>query len=143
MTKSDVDKLFSLLRELYPRQPQSETAERKLAWFLALEPYGYADAKEATLAHARESDYYPSVSEIVNRIPKDEKEKNNNRKQYWLDYYGKILNDEIERTGDVCHIMSDYHGNVGEIISEHCPDDCGDCRLREEHGCPFHEMKRS
>lgn len=65
MTKGDVDRLFSLLRELYPRQPQSETAERKLAWFLALEPYEYEAVRAAALAHARKSDYYPSVSEIT------------------------------------------------------------------------------
>lgn len=65
MTKGDVDKLFALLRELYPRQPQSETAERKLAWFLALEPYEYEAVRAAALAHARKSDFYPSVSEIT------------------------------------------------------------------------------
>ena len=69
MTKGDVDKLFSLLRELYPRQPQSETAERKLAWFLALKPYEYEAVRAAALAHARKSDYYPSVSEITAGLP--------------------------------------------------------------------------
>ena len=88
MTKSDVGKLFSLLRELYPRQPQPETAERSLAWFLALEPYKYEAVRAAALMHARRSDYYPSVSEIAEGLPVQEMQEKKPRGEHaWMAQY--------------------------------------------------------
>lgn len=88
MTKSDVGKLFSLLRELYPRQPQPETAERSLAWFLALEPYTYEAVRAAALMHARRSDYYPSVSEIAAGLPVQEMQEKKPRGEHaWMAQY--------------------------------------------------------
>lgn len=103
MTKGDVDKLFALLRELYPRQPQSETAERKLAWFLALEPYEYEAVRAAALAHARKSDFYPSVSEItagiVSSSEQDEppKPERSERNRIFAKYARQLSEDEEGR----------------------------------------------
>lgn len=103
MTKGDVDKLFALLRELYPRQAQQETAERKLAWFLALEPYDYDAVRASALAHARKSGYYPSVSEITAGLvsPSEqgdpEKQERNERKRSYAKYARQLAEDEEGR----------------------------------------------
>lgn len=72
MDKSEVKKLWALLAELYPRQKQAATPERLGAWALALEPYGYEQIREAALAHARRNEYYPSIAELTDHLPKAE-----------------------------------------------------------------------
>lgn len=71
MDKNDVEKLWTLLKELYPRQKQKDTDDRRLAWELALKPFSYGAVRQAALAHARKSDYYPSVSELVGNMPRE------------------------------------------------------------------------
>ena len=68
MEANDVKRLWALLAELYPRQRQAATRERLAAWTLALEPYDYAAIREAALVHARACAYYPSVSELTERV---------------------------------------------------------------------------
>lgn len=81
MDSNDVKKLWALLAELYPRQPQTGTKERLAAWMLALEPYDYEAIRDAALAHARKNAYYPSISEITQEIPQDH--------EAWMDEYIK------------------------------------------------------
>lgn len=69
LTEKDVKKLWKLLAEYYKKRPE-ETAERLLAWTLALEPFSYADIRAAALAHARESEYYPNIAELTKHLPK-------------------------------------------------------------------------
>lgn len=147
MEQNDVTRLWALLRELYPRQPQTETKERKAAWYLALEPFDYETVRKAALAHSRRSDYYPSVSEIVAGIPHEEPQEDpqgerGSKKDAWMDYYGRITDEEFERKGGACHLFRDFHGPAGEIINAHYPEDCGECRRREVSGCPYSFMKK-
>lgn len=86
MDKTDVEKLWALLRELYPRQKQKDSEERKLAWALALEPFSYGAVRQAALAHARESDYYPSVAELVKRFPRKIRSDNSGSGYAWQKY---------------------------------------------------------
>lgn len=72
MDSNDVKKLWALLAELYPRQPQEGTKARLAAWMLALEPYDYDAIRDAALAHARKNAYYPSISEITQELPQNE-----------------------------------------------------------------------
>lgn len=81
MDSNDVKKLWALLAELYPRQPQTGTKERLAAWMLALEPYDYDAIRDAALAHARKNAYYPSISEITQELPQDD--------EAWMDEYIK------------------------------------------------------
>lgn len=99
MDSNDVKKLWALLLELYPRQKQPTTDKRLAAWTMALEPYSYEEAKAATLAHVRKSDYYPSVSEIVANLPKP-------ANASWMDKYddrkpssGELWQKYIEERG--------------------------------------------
>lgn len=69
MTKDDINKLFFLLKQFYPKINKGDTF--KLAWEMALEPYSYEQVKEATLAHVREKKFFPDIAEIVERIPKE------------------------------------------------------------------------
>ena len=71
MDSNDVKKLWALLAELYPRQPQEGTKARLAAWMLALEPYDYDAIRDAALAHARKNAYYPSISEITQELPQN------------------------------------------------------------------------
>lgn len=70
MTKDDINKLFFLLKQFYPKINKGDTF--KLAWEMALEPYSYEQVKEATLAHVREKKFFPDIAEIVERIPKEQ-----------------------------------------------------------------------
>ena len=72
MDKSEVKKLWALLAELYPRQTQAATPERLGAWAMALEPYSYEQIRGAALAHARRNQYYPSVAELTDHLPREE-----------------------------------------------------------------------
>ena len=81
MDSNDVKKLWALLAELYPRQPQEGTKARLAAWMLALEPYDYDAIRDAALAHARKNAYYPSISEITQERPQDD--------EAWMDEYIK------------------------------------------------------
>lgn len=80
MDSNDVKKLWALLAELYPRQPQEGTKTRLAAWALALEPYDYDAIRDAALAHARKNAYYPSISEITQELPPPDDEA-------WMDEY--------------------------------------------------------
>lgn len=88
MDKEGVKKLWGLLKELYPRQAQSETRDRMLAWELALKPYDYDEVKEAALSHARESGFYPSINEITANLPKtDPKQTDQRSGNAWMERY--------------------------------------------------------
>lgn len=53
MTRTDIDRLFLLLRELYPRIYPSLGQNVKLAWLTVLEPFDYDDVKEKLLVWNR------------------------------------------------------------------------------------------
>ena len=73
MTSPEFDKLAVLLRTLCPNAPEeiTITGDKKtaLAYFYALSPYTYEQAKAGALAAIRKSRLYPSVAEIVAGIP--------------------------------------------------------------------------
>lgn len=73
MTSPEFDKLAVLLRTLCPNAPEeiTITGDKKtaLAYFYALSPYTYEQAKAGVLAALRKSRLYPSVAEIVAGIP--------------------------------------------------------------------------
>lgn len=73
MTSPEFDKLAVLLRTLCPNAPEeiTITGDKKtaLAYFYALSPYTYEQAKAGVLDALRKSRLYPSVAEIVAGIP--------------------------------------------------------------------------
>ena len=95
MDKSEVEKLFALLAELYPRQRQPETDKRLYAWELALEPYKYEEIRAAALEHARKSQYFPSIAEITENLPKPDR-------NAWMDKY---IDDRKNAGGDWQHAI--------------------------------------
>lgn len=70
MEKTELTKLFSLLRQFFPNKQISD--DMTLAWRYALEPYRYDDVKNAVLAHVRQSRYFPDISELVKLLPQAE-----------------------------------------------------------------------
>lgn len=73
MDSNDVKKLWLLLGELFPRQKQIETENKLLAWTMTLAPYQYDLVRDAAISHARVNSYYPSIAEILDRLPEKEK----------------------------------------------------------------------
>lgn len=118
MDSNDVKKLWALLAELYPRQKQAETKERLAAWALAMEPYDYDAIKAAAVAHARKSDYYPSISEIVANLPPPDKnawmdeiiEENDRRKRSGAIWQGYITGNGLD---------ADNNESVSRYAREH------------------------
>lgn len=69
MTKEDVYKLFSLLDQLYQgkRKPRDEVTAA--IWAKVLEPWSYAQVREAAIQRARTSRYFPDPSELAQYLP--------------------------------------------------------------------------
>lgn len=63
MTKTETAKLFTLLGQFYPNK--APTAELRLAWELALEPYAYEDVRTAAIAYARGNKFFPDLVDIT------------------------------------------------------------------------------
>lgn len=72
MTKNEVEKLFLLLKQFYPKKKHDTNFT--LAWEMALKPYAYDDVKEAALEHARTNRFFPDIYEIVSYLKKPEDE---------------------------------------------------------------------
>ena len=70
MTKNDVEKLFTLLETLCPREPKKpRDAATVGAWLLVLEPYTYEAVRAAAVARARENRFSPDPAELVSYLP--------------------------------------------------------------------------
>lgn len=77
MTKTDMQKLSNLLDALFASYPKEKRPSGNddifLAYLLALEPYEYGTVRTAVLDHARDNRMFPSVAEIVAKMPKERK----------------------------------------------------------------------
>lgn len=71
MDKTDIDKLFELLKLLYPnaRQVQAGNGVLKKTWRLVLEPYDYEAVKAATIDYARGNKFFPDPADLTMRCP--------------------------------------------------------------------------
>lgn len=73
MTSPEFDKLAVLLDTLCPAAPDALRITKNkhiaVAYWYALKPYTYQQAREGVLAAARSSRLYPAVAEIVAGIP--------------------------------------------------------------------------
>mgnify|MGYP004641525337 CR=1 FL=1 len=73
MEKQDTQRLFNLIKTLYPSSRQQPRTPADLeAWTLVLEPWAYEDAKQAVILRARENRFPPDASELVPYLPKPE-----------------------------------------------------------------------
>lgn len=74
MDKAEMKAFWSLLSGLRPLNSEYlESRDVQRAWALALKPYSYQAAKEALLACCREVNFWPLVSEVVSRIPEEQR----------------------------------------------------------------------
>lgn len=118
MTKDEVEKLFLLLKQFYPKKKHD--ANFKLAWVMALKPYDYEDVKEAALEHARKNRFFPDISEIVALLKKPEDDpqtKAQEGRDYgWMLPYIEILEKKFEnrQIDPVTKYAGEYTGTVGE-----------------------------
>lgn len=69
LTKDEIERLGGMLDAFFYETPDdrrvSANPARALAYQLALEPYSYAEAREAVVLCAREKRLYPSPAEII------------------------------------------------------------------------------
>lgn len=75
MIKTETDKLFRLLKELYPNTGRFSDESAKLAWQLVLEPFEYDAIKAAAVAFARHHKYPPDPRDLcAGMVPDASKE---------------------------------------------------------------------
>lgn len=74
MTKKEMVNLSGMLDAFFTSAPASQRASGNnnifLAYYLALEPFSYAQAREGVIAHSRNSRMYPAPAEIIACMPK-------------------------------------------------------------------------
>ena len=74
MTKEEMVKLSGMLDAFFTSAPASLRASGNnnifLAYYLALEPFSYAQAREGVIAHSRNSRMYPVPAKIIACMPK-------------------------------------------------------------------------
>lgn len=99
MTKDEMGKLSGMLDAFFTSAPAGQRASGNenifLAYFLALEPYSYAQAREGVIVHSRRSRMYPAPAEIIACMPEtmaDEGETTLPRDRSWMRKY--ILPDD-------------------------------------------------
>lgn len=73
MTKEEMVKLSGMLDAFFTSAPASQRASGNnnifLAYYLALKPFSYAQAREGVIAHSRSSRMYPAPAEIIACMP--------------------------------------------------------------------------
>ena len=74
MERNEVSKLFSLLRQLYARFDKQPDRVTSAIWAEILKPWSYEQVRDAVIRRARENQYCPDPSEIVEYLPALEKE---------------------------------------------------------------------
>lgn len=77
MEQADVNRLFELLRQLYPnaRQVQANNGVLKQTWGLVLEPYEYRQIRAAAIDYARGNKFFPDVADLTMGLPAAQRER--------------------------------------------------------------------
>ena len=65
MTKDETQKLFVLLRQFYPAAERKKDSAFRAAWGMALEKYRYDDVRDAAVAYAQRSKYFPDLADLT------------------------------------------------------------------------------
>lgn len=74
MTRGEMTEFWGLLAGLRPmNRDYLQNDEIKRAWALALRPYPFPAVREALLETCRVVNYWPLVSEVISRIPEDQR----------------------------------------------------------------------
>lgn len=127
MDRAEVDKLFLLLEQFYPNIKPSD--EKKLAWYLALKPYTYADVRAAAVEYVREGKFFPDFSDLCKGLPRSDGEKpktqRNNPSHAEIESVQRLMAEQV------CPIIERHCGEpltVGEMLWKY-EDEC--------YGCPF------
>lgn len=74
MNRAEMQEFWDLMAGLRPLNKEYlQSREVQRAWALAMKPYPLQAAQEALLACCREVSYWPLVSEVISRIPEDQR----------------------------------------------------------------------
>lgn len=66
MKRKEFDKLWELIGIFWGNNPRQRDEKTFYAYWLALQPYGYADCRDAVVRHSRKQGVaFPDVKEIV------------------------------------------------------------------------------
>ena len=74
MSGGEYEKIELLLKQFYAKHPFWQEQNRRQAYRLALQPYGYEDIKAAVLRHVRRSTAFPFVGELTAGLAQPEPE---------------------------------------------------------------------
>ena len=106
MTREDTDRLFELLSIYRPNDPHAQDKTLRSAWALVLEPYFVEDVRVAVAEYFRESKFWPDVTDIAVRCPKQETERQPERWE-WPGWQANGYRDE-----------ADYREQMNEILEK-------------------------
>lgn len=74
MNSVEMKEFWGLMAGLRPmNKDYLQNDEIKRAWALALKPYPFRAVRDALLSCCREGSYWPLVSEVVSRIPEEQR----------------------------------------------------------------------
>ena len=116
MERNEVPKLFALLRQLYARFDKQPDRVTSAIWAEILKPWSYEQVRDAVIRRARENQYCPDPSEIVEYLPAVEQEKEEQQSSCeipeehlrWVRAWKTRLAAELEQRG-----LPPFTGNTG------------------------------
>ena len=101
LTNAEVNKLFDLLRELHGKNKPRD--RRTLAiWATVLEPWSYAQVRDAAVKRARSNRYYPDPAELANYLPAPAPVKDIPATQpgeNWMAHFSRRWDEAMEKKG--------------------------------------------
>ena len=103
MTRDDAGKLFRLMRALFPALRNAHTEDMEDAYWLVLRNRDYSDVRNVVVELAGKQRMYPSTSEIVESLPKQEPTQREPLDHWTRDGMRRLL----ECTDDKCASCAD------------------------------------
>ena len=115
----DIQSIFTYIKQLHWHCPADNVPKLTQAvadsWIRGLDGYTVEEVYKAADAHARSCRFWPSLSEIVKRLPPRAAAPSGmdgelqRRQSRWCRVYREKLREELERLG-----LHEFNGNTGE-----------------------------
>ena len=70
MSQSDFNRIWQLLKTLYPAAAGKKNENDIAVWRVGLEPYALRDVTDAVMDYARRSKFFPDLADITAALPR-------------------------------------------------------------------------
>lgn len=97
MTKAEFDKLWRLLGTYWPNAQQAKNADMRLAWWYAVQPINYDDAKAAVIAYTRKNKFFPDVADVTSGLIPEEPDAGDDSDHYHSPAYIAEIRKYVDR----------------------------------------------